>query len=244
MNDSLGNPDPTPYNAVHWDGSSWEVKRIPTRTFAGTIVSSAISIIFSFNENDIWTFSIAGSYSHCISGNWETEFVNERDGSGNKLWGTSSTNLYLVCTNGGISHYNGSQWTKIKSETNLDFYDVREEYNDKGELEILAVASKVAVNSEKVILRLSENSIVSLLVSGIPYDILSIWFKNKNYYTVGSGLFKKYDINSSQSWKTLNPGLTNYHLNDISANGLNDIIICGSFGELLHFNEMTWKSYQ
>ena len=28
------------------------------------------------------------------------------------------------------------------------------------------------------------------------------------------------------------------------ANGLNDIIICGDFGELLHFNGVTWKSYQ
>ena len=124
MNDSLGNPDPMAYNAVHWNGSSWEFKRIPTRTFAGTIVSSAIRTIFSFNENDIWTFSIAGSYSHYISGNWVTEFVNERDGSGNKLWGSSSSNLYLVCTNGGISHYNGSKWTKIESGTSVDLLDV------------------------------------------------------------------------------------------------------------------------
>ncbi|HRP92997.1 MAG TPA: glucosyl transferase, partial [Ignavibacteriaceae bacterium] len=30
MNDSLGNPDPNSYNAVHWDGQSWELKRIKT----------------------------------------------------------------------------------------------------------------------------------------------------------------------------------------------------------------------
>ena len=29
MNDSLGNPDPNAYNAVHWDGNNWELKRIP-----------------------------------------------------------------------------------------------------------------------------------------------------------------------------------------------------------------------
>ncbi|MCK7525918.1 MAG: hypothetical protein MZV64_54080 [Ignavibacteriales bacterium] len=28
MNDSLGNPDPNAYNAVHWNGQSWELKRI------------------------------------------------------------------------------------------------------------------------------------------------------------------------------------------------------------------------
>ena len=28
LNDSLGQPDPTPYNAVHWDGISWNLKKI------------------------------------------------------------------------------------------------------------------------------------------------------------------------------------------------------------------------
>jgi hypothetical protein len=120
MNDSLGNPDPTPYNAVHWDGSSWEVKRIPTRTLSGTIVSSAIKTIFAFNGNDIWTFSISGSYSNWNGNIWETEFVNERDGSGNKYWGINSSNLFLVCNNGGISFYNGTNWQKIGNGTNVD----------------------------------------------------------------------------------------------------------------------------
>jgi hypothetical protein len=30
MNDSLGNPDHNAYNAVHWDGNKWELKRIYT----------------------------------------------------------------------------------------------------------------------------------------------------------------------------------------------------------------------
>ncbi|MCK6615173.1 MAG: glucosyl transferase, partial [Ignavibacteriaceae bacterium] len=30
MKDSLGNPDPNAYNAVHWDGTNWELKKIYT----------------------------------------------------------------------------------------------------------------------------------------------------------------------------------------------------------------------
>ena len=119
LNDSLGQPDPTPYNSVYWDGTNWDIIRIPTKTFSGSIVSSQIRTIFAFNENDIWTFSIAGSFSHWNGSKWETEFVSERDGSGNKLWGTSSSDLYLVCTNGGISYYNGTNWQKIESGTEL-----------------------------------------------------------------------------------------------------------------------------
>jgi hypothetical protein len=245
MNDTLGNSDPTPYNAVHWDGSSWEVKRIPTRTLSGTIVSSAIKTIFAFNGNDIWTFSIAGSYSHYISGNWVTEFVNERDGSGNKLWGTSSSNLYLVCTNGGISHYNGNTWTKIESGTNLDIYDILGAYNEKiNEFEIYAVASKVLVNQEKKIIKINKtDNVTSLSTNGIPSNLTGIWFKNKVFYVVGSGMFRKNDIESSSEWKAFHYGLTNYHISDIRGNDYNDIIASGSFGELVHFNGINWKSF-
>jgi hypothetical protein len=245
MNDSLGQPDPMPYNAVHWDGTSWDTMRIPTKTFSGTIVSSVIRTIFYFNENDIWTFSIAGSYSHWNGNNWETEFVNERDGTGIKLWGTSSTDLYLGCSNGGITFYNGIKWQKITSGTNLDIYDIWGKYNSTiGEYEIIAVAAEVGVSFEKKILRINMNgSVTSLPTEGIPYSIHGIWFKGKNYFVVGSGMYKKYDINSSSNWTAIHQGISNYYIETIRGNDLNNIIACGAFGELLHFNGISWKSY-
>lgn len=124
MNDSIGNPDLTPYNAIHWDGNDWEIIRIPTKTFSGSIVSSQIRTLISFSENNIWTFSISGSYSNWNGNIWKTEFVNERDGSGNKFWGINSSNLFLVCNNGGISFYNGTNWQKIGNGTNVNLLDI------------------------------------------------------------------------------------------------------------------------
>lgn len=124
MNDSIGNPDLTPYNAIHWDGNDWEIIRIPTKTFSGSIVSSQIRTIFSFSENNIWTFSISGSYSNWNGNIWKTEFVNERDGSGNKFLGINSSNLFLVCNNGGISFYNGTNWQKIESGTTVNLLNI------------------------------------------------------------------------------------------------------------------------
>ena len=124
MNDSLGNPDIVPYNAIHWDGNEWKLIRIPTKTFSGSTFSSQINTIFSFSESNIWTFSIAGSYSNWNGSNWVTEFVNERDGSGNRYWGINMSNLFLACSNGGISLYNGTNWQKIESETNVNLFDL------------------------------------------------------------------------------------------------------------------------
>ena len=42
----------------------------------------------------------------------------------NKLWGSSSNDLYAVGNEGNIAHCNGSKWTKIESGTTVDLLDV------------------------------------------------------------------------------------------------------------------------
>ena len=76
--DSTGQRDPTHYNAVHWNGIKWEVLRIPTKTYSGDISSSPIKALYAFSQNDIWTFSDAGSYSHWDGKVWKTQFVLEK----------------------------------------------------------------------------------------------------------------------------------------------------------------------
>lgn len=53
MNDSLGNPDPMPYNAVHWNGGEWEVKKI-TVNFRGYLITPPLEGAFAFSDTDIW----------------------------------------------------------------------------------------------------------------------------------------------------------------------------------------------
>ena len=43
----------TTYNAVHWDGNDWELKRIPYY-FNSQAYYHPIQSVFAFNENDIW----------------------------------------------------------------------------------------------------------------------------------------------------------------------------------------------
>ncbi len=54
MNDSLGNPDPTSYNAVHWNGQNWELIK-NTNIIKEDIPRSTVPFeIFAFLEYDIW----------------------------------------------------------------------------------------------------------------------------------------------------------------------------------------------
>jgi hypothetical protein len=80
--------------------------------------------------------------------------------------------------------------------------------------------------------------------TGLGISITSTWFSpGIRYYIVGNGLYEK-NYKDSTVWKDLNFGraITQYFLESIRENGLNDIIVVGAYGEVLHFNGMTWRS--
>jgi hypothetical protein len=107
------------------------------------------------------------------------------------------------------------------------------------------VAAKQSISTDKKIIKLENNMPINLSASGVPSSIRSIWFKpDKKYYVVGSGMFSKTDIASNQSWSSIGEAITQYYTNSIDGNDLNDIAICGAYGELLHFNGVSWINFQ
>lgn len=57
-------------------------------------------------------------------------------------------------------------------------------------------------------------------------------------------MFYRNNINSNESWISFGGSVTPYYTNSIDGNDVNDIVVCGAYGELLHFNGSDWKSYQ
>jgi len=109
LRDSLGNCDPNAYNAVHWDGTKWELKRI------GGVGGWACHTVFAFSANDIWfegNIHWNGSKYTAHMNGWP--LMPNGDGwQVNKLWGSSSSDLYAVGNNGNIAHWDGVSWRKI-----------------------------------------------------------------------------------------------------------------------------------
>ncbi len=238
LKDSLGQPDLTPYNAIHWNGVSWDITRIPTKTFSGTIVSSRITTIFAFNEIDIWTFSIAGSYSHWNGSYWGTEFVNERVGTGNQLWGKSSSDLYLVGDNGSISFYNGLNWQSIGSRTTLNINDIWGIIDQYGIKFILCPAYNFGSGGEKKLISISNNTVGEILWMD-NRELYTVWFNTREkIYAGGEGLFYR----ANNQWKEeILPELFKFR---VRGNDLNDIWTVGGFGFAAHYNGTSWKTFE
>lgn len=232
------------YNAVHWNGHQWTFVNIPTERFGGTIGNSRLNTIIAFTPNDVWTFSIAGSYSHWDGMQWTTKFVPERSGSGTKFWGTSSSNLYLVGTNGSITYYNGSSWQKVESGTTLDLHDIYGAIDAKtGEQQILAVGSS-NIPFNRVVLRIQGISVTTISSLPIEYELSGVWFKpNQHYYVVGDGIFEKNSLNET-AWKNKPLDFTPFFTSAVAGNDINDVFVVGAFGECLHWNGVSWHSYR
>ena len=238
--DSLGNWI-DPYNAAHWDGEKWELKRIYWNYQHNTSWSPIYSI-FSFNSDDIW-FGI-GSLIHWDGKTFKSYKVPESifPSKTNKMWGTSSSDLYIVGNSGLIAHYGGHSWTKIASGTDLPIQDIWGSKNERtGEYEILCVASNIGYDYGKKLLRIEGNAAREINSEGLSWSLRGLWFKTKRkYIIVGDGYYNSPDY--KLKWKRT-PGLPRKYKFSIDAISFNDIITCGSYGLLSHYNGYSWRHF-
>ena len=229
------------YNAAHWDGEKWELKKIyfyyQNNEFWGPIYS-----MFSFSKNDIW-FGM-GSLIHWNGFGFQSYKIPDKffPSKANKIWGTSDHDLYVVGNNGLIVHYDGRQWTRIESGTDLPIQDIWGAFNkETNKYEILCVASNEYNNYGKKIIKIENKKTNFIQDKGLPWSLRSIWFiSDKIYYVCGSGIYSK--IKSMNRWYEIENNIQ-FYSKKIKGNQYNDIFVCGAFGLLTHYNGLHWYNY-
>jgi len=236
----------TKYNAVHWDGNSWDFKRIRTNSCGG-VDYPPIKTLFGFSADNILFAHIDGSITHFNGIEFinDCSLINQLNGSANKIWGLSKDDYYVVSGNGFIAHYNGVNWKKLASGTTLNINDIWGDYNPKtNEWEILAVGGNILAGHGNILLQIKKNNSIEKVSSeNANWPLRSLWFiSNKNYYISGSGIYQKHYLDE-KGWKNDIFLITTYSTNRIRGQKINDIVATGGAGELLHFNGSSWKSF-
>ena len=229
-----------PYNALHWDGNEWELKRI-YYNYHGSDFMRPIPSVFAFSKNDIWF----GNFTHWNGMSFESIELNiEFPSQINKFWGTSSNSFYIVGNSGLIAHYNGQNWQKLESPagasgTDLPIQDIWGAIDPKtGEAFILCPASDKYNVSEKKLLQINTDK----HISEIPWpftdrDPYSTWFNSeKEIYVCGGGVIQR---NVKGEYKIISQ-LPRIFLNKIRGNDINDIFVVGDFGLFAHYNGKSW----
>ncbi len=256
MNDSLGNPDPNSYNAVHWNGQSWELKRIMFYTFCpqGTGEGSyPAQAIFALDDENLVISS--GSQIAYLKNGAQTrkECVPV---SVIKIWGSSVNDFYIVGYGGGVAHYTNGSWTKIESGTNMSLSDIT-----NNNLDEIFICGGNPAYGQGIILKSSNGNNFSTFVEGanIPESQLfnpklygsfsSIWIDpNNTLYSGGNILFQ----NKFNKWSYVKSLPENFiggntgvyyrgYITKVRGNEPNDMWIVGDRNTLRHFNGVSWQ---
>jgi hypothetical protein len=231
------------YNAVHWNGIEWELKRIPY-VYNGQPYYHPLNFSFSFENGEVW---FGGNGIVKWDGNNYTNVEINQNVWGpvsiNKIWGSSTSNVFIVGNEGSMAHYNGSSWQKLESGTDLNIYDIWGEVNPfTGKNEILAIASSWPQSLAEVkLLRIENHLVYPVSVAGLPIAMTNFWFMpGKRYYLVGDGVY--YTRKLGEPW-VHDPDLPLIFKSGIRGHDINDIFIVGGFGLVSHFNGMSWHNY-
>lgn len=236
IKDSSGEIDPHPYNAVHWDGTKWELKRILFYTVCGqqNRTPYPAKSIFAFNENDIWIS--AGDQIVRWDGNTEKVVICLPFSFYiNKLWGSSPNSVYAVGNGGNIAYYNGTSWQKVESGTDWDIYDVF----GKDDISSIYFTATSILTDESILIKFDKNKFKDIKHNG-TFALYSVWYNTINkIYLAGSYFF----IYENSKWQKISE-LSNQSTTSVKGTGFNDIVVVGTKGIINHFNGLSWLSYQ
>ena len=246
-----GQYDPHAYNAVHWDGNQWEIKRIRYYGSCSAVEYPPLKAIWAFSATDI-IITNGGSIGRFDGNtvNLDCRVNSLLTGAITKMWGTSSNDLYAVGNNGSIAHYQNGVWSKLESPTgtggtDLNINDIYGAFNDKtNEWEILAVALNYGTSWDKEILKIEndQSKILSTDSNPLMEPLLTTWFvPGRRYYVAGSGIYQKHLLQDSL-WENHLLDITTFGTTSIRGNGINDVIGVGAFGDFIHFNGLNWKT--
>ena len=236
--DSLGNWI-DPYNAAHWDGEKWTLKRILFE-FEGQQLFGKINSVFAFNKDDVW-FGM-GSVIHWNGERYQSIKIPDTifPSLANKIWGTSSSDLYIVGNDGLMAHYDGTRWRKIRSGTDLpiiDIWGVKEP--GKNKYKILAIASRLFSADPAALFEISGNRAEELETEGLPYSLTSVWSMNgRKWYLCGDGFYQN-DLRGSY-WKKIE-NIPPILKESIRGDRFNNYFLVGHLGLLVHWNGLSWK---
>ncbi len=250
------------YNAAMWNGKVWKKYRISMKNGVGTLSVQILNAIFFVDSR---LFLSSGSsltemdQTGTIKNRW---YYRENNlGATSKIWGTSSSNLYLVGSNGSITRYNGSTFTLMESGTTVDLLDVWGTPNG----EVWACGTYYFGNAElklpSVLLRLKGNRWETVLAeendsgfpkNGVPSSLFTSVYKHPDsdrlYLTTGWGVFSYSFSDSRWQWvyKVVSPGFPPPELGfpfEIRGTAANNLIAAGYHNSLVHFNGSTWKQF-
>ena len=239
------------YNAVYWNGQDWNLKRIPY-IYNSQPYYSPMNFTFSFDNGEVW---YGGNGIVKWDGNSFSNVEIDQSFWGpvaiNKIWGSSTMNVFIIGDEGSIAHFNGSVWQKIETGTDVNLLDVWGSPDGS-----VVWACGTEVGKPTVLLR-HKNGILETIYKDNDYlfevredtlsgRLVSVWTVNNRYYYVLSsiGLYRLSIFGNEPIQRlSFRPNLFPGFPRRVRGSRTNDLTIVGGLYMIAHYNGYSWKHY-
>jgi len=240
------------YGSAIWNGEDWILYKLQ----AGYSNVRPRGIC-AFSENDIWFAS--GSIYHWDGNETTLEWLRDI-GTGEtveKIWASSQSNIFFVGNEGTIVHYDGVDFERIESGTDIDLLDIwgtsendiwvaGKEYDES------VILHYDGFNWSKFYERDKTINTNTLPENEILLNIASIWrdIEIDSLIAVGSwGIFHASISNQGYArwgyprrWD-IPEGVAMGYPFRVRGRAYNDIFVVGQRNSILHFNGKSWHNY-
>jgi hypothetical protein len=235
------------FNAMHWDGINWNLlKAMPVGSYVKELQS-----IHAFSDNDIW-FGQGGLPLHFDGNSYRlySPLTGEHPGqpSIDCIWGTTGSDIYFAGAGGEIYRYDGSMFTKMQTNTEVEIIDISGSEASEG---LFAIGDHNGSYYSNIVIELSNYEWIPLfstdhfLPNGDDYgSVFNVEvISDTAYFATMAGLWK---YNYSKSTSTLIPkieyaeGLL-FQPRELTVESSNNICIIDTKWNITHFNGHSWR---
>ena len=220
---------------IKWDGNHWAPFETPGGVKRG---------IFGFGGDNIFVVGESanrGFVGHFNGSSWISYRSDYFLANGDtvyplySVWGSSPDNVWAVGDRGTIIHWDGSQWSKVQSPTNLILWDIWGTSADN----VYALHISFANQSKLIHFDGMEWREITDQLPASERSLVSLWFdKGGTGYLTGNYMvyydgtvFNGIDINQNAS------------LLRVRGRNSADVFAVGVNGRVYHFNGIDWTSY-
>lgn len=241
----------TQFTISRWNSPNWAYDGI---YYNDNFYNSEFYAIHIFSEDDIWISS--QNLWHWSNNGWKHYHIwnlglaNENEGGIAALWGSDPDDVYFVGVGGLILHWDGSDLSRMTSNTNADLVSIA------GTQGIIWTCGQDYYTHERVLLEYRDGNWQKKELPGgwtpTTGDFLSVGAYKDSLYMAGWSCLLIESAKNPDKHRMIHfshidtariAGVTNYYFNDMLVLGYADIFFSCGFGRIYHYNGRSLYRY-
>jgi hypothetical protein len=228
------------YNAIRWNGVEWRMEQV-FESIPGSSAEqslSELSTVYGDRPDNVW-FNTGSIFIHWDGRRFTTDagLMYELDCFLTECWADGPDNIWMGGTDGELVRYDGKRWKRINNDI-PDEWDIRGMHGNGDTL--LLAATQYGSTGWTAFYHVIGETVRFWRQDSVPQGVQAVWFDHlNNVYTDGGRVYHW----NGEKWNNLQaPGSGGYGY-DMAAISRFDILSCGAFGTIRHYNGKTWRSW-